>query len=227
MNFQCYYSHSLPFITSFSIKICLKPHLCKPTSPQGTTLNNLERETNAGNLYMHTLSTASKEDDLFRGINTYRASLNLPALTENKNAECFADEMADQFKSQPCTNTTGSNTVPGTEQTFSNYPDLLKKCGLNLTATKDGMVMPACVPNLTPSLVLTNFTQSQYSGYLNDTKYTGTGIGSEGDWIVVVLSSNTGEGSFAPADNSGGFVTKGLNYYLLSMFMSFFLVYLN
>ncbi|MCI76519.1 glycoprotein membrane precursor GPI-anchored protein, partial [Trifolium medium] len=44
--------------------------------------------------------------------------------------------------------------------------------------------MPACVPGLAPNLVLANFTKSLYSENLNDTQYTGIGIGSEDNWIV-------------------------------------------
>lgn len=167
---------------------------------------------------------ADEEEDLLRGLNSYRTAQNLSTLTENKKADCFADEIADQYKKQPCTNTTGSNTVPGLENQLSNYPSLLAKCDLNMTNTKDGMIMPVCVPNLAPDLVLTNFTQTQYSAYLNDTKYTGAGIGSEGDWIVVVLSTNTADGSFAPADNSAGIVVKVGSISLLPLLMGLFLV---
>ncbi|XP_007034667.2 PREDICTED: uncharacterized GPI-anchored protein At3g06035 [Theobroma cacao] len=162
-----------------------------------------------------------EEEDLLKGINSYRASLNLTMLTKNDNAECFADELADEFKNQPCTNSTGANTVPGTEPQFANYPKLLAKCHLNVSNTRDGAVMPACVPNLVPSLVLTNFTQSQYSDNFNDTKYTGVGIGSDGDWIVVVLTTGTPEGSFVPATTSAASsVSKiALIYHVLFLLM--------
>ncbi|PSS33877.1 GPI-anchored protein [Actinidia chinensis var. chinensis] len=165
-----------------------------------------------------------EEENLLRGINSYRASLNLTALTKNENAECLAEQMADQFKNQPCTNTTGSNTVPGTEPVFSKYPNFLAKCHLNLTTTQDGQILPACVPNLVPSLVLTNFTQSQYSKYLNDTKFTGAGISSEDNWIVVVLTANTSGGSFVNDKSAGLVSTFGLIYYCLFLVMSFFLL---
>lgn len=160
------------------------------------------------------LYSSAEEDNLYQEINKYRTSLNLTALTKNDNAKCLADEIADQFKNQACTNTTGANTVPGTEPQFPNYPDLLTKCHLNVSNTRDGAVMPACVPGLVPSLVLTNFTQSLYSDSLNDTKYTGIGIGSEDNWIVVVLTTNTPEGSFVPAtSNSANLISKiGLVY---------------
>nr|GEZ92233.1 uncharacterized GPI-anchored protein At5g19250-like [Tanacetum cinerariifolium] len=149
-----------------------------------------------------------EEDNLFSGLNSYRATLNLSTLTENDRAKCLADKLADQLKNQPCTNTTGSNTVPGTEPEFSNYPQLLEKCHLNVTTTRDGAVLPACVPNLDPTLVLSNYTRSQYSMSLNDTKYTGVGIGSEDNWIVVVLTTSTPEGGYSPGSNNIGFGSK-------------------
>lgn len=83
--------------------------------------------------------------------------------------------------------------------------------------------MPACVPNLEPSLVLTNFTKSQYSGSLNDTKFTGAGIGSSGDWIVVVLSTESSNGSFENATGAGYSFRPSNLYYLVAFFMAFFL----
>ncbi|XP_004496769.1 uncharacterized GPI-anchored protein At3g06035-like [Cicer arietinum] len=150
-----------------------------------------------------------EKDNLYQGINKYRSSLNLKALTKNKNADCLADKIADQFKNQLCTNTTGANTVPGTEPQFSNYPNLLAKCQLAISDTRDGTVMPACVPGLASSLVLANFTKSLYSENLNDTKYTGIGIGSEDNWIVVVLTTDTPTGNFAPySSNAANLISK-------------------
>nr|GMD70520.1 uncharacterized GPI-anchored protein At5g19250-like [Ipomoea batatas] len=149
-----------------------------------------------------------EEDNLFRGINSYRATLNLTRLTENEKAKCLAEKMADQFKGQPCTNSTGSNTVPGTEPRFTDYPKFLDKCDLNVTTTRDGAILPACVPHLDAGLVLSNYTLSQYSSYLNDTKFTGIGIGSEDDWMVVILTTSTPEGSYTPDTSSAALVLK-------------------
>jgi len=162
---------------------------------------------------------ADEEDDLYQQINDYRKSLNLTSLTKNENANCFADEIADQFKNQPCTNTTGANTVPGTEPQLSNYPNLLNKCHLNVSNTRDGAVMPACVPGLVPSVVLTNFTQSLYSGNLNDSKFTGIGIGSEDNWIVVVLTTSTPEGSFVPETANGANLISKIGLIYCSMLL--------
>lgn len=166
----------------------------------------------------------SEEDNLLQGINSYRTSLNLTALTKNDNAECLAKEMADQYKTQPCTNTTGANTVPGTEPQFSNYPTLLANCHLNVTVTRDGVIMPACVPNLVPSLVLTNFTQSQYSVSLNDSKYTGIGISSEDDWMVVILTTNTPEGSYMSVKSASLILKSSFIYQLLFLLIGFVLL---
>ncbi|KAH9765199.1 putative GPI-anchored protein [Citrus sinensis] len=166
-----------------------------------------------------------EEDTLLQGLNSYRESLNLTSLTKNKNAECLADELADQFKNQPCTNSTGANTVPGTEKQLSNYPDLLAKCHLNVSNTRDGIVMPACVPNLEPSLVLSNFTKSQYSDSLNDTKYKGAGIGSEDNWIVVILTTSTPEGSYVPYNAASLFSNIGLIYCLLFWLISALMIF--
>ncbi|KAK9076903.1 hypothetical protein SSX86_005238 [Deinandra increscens subsp. villosa] len=163
-----------------------------------------------------TVRCDDEEDSLLSGINSYRATLNLTTLTQNDRAKCLAEKIADQFKNQPCTNTTGSNTVPGTEPEFADYPNLLSECHLNVTTTRDGAVLPACVPNLDPTLVLSNYTQSQYSNSLNDTKYTGIGVGSEDNWIVVVLTTSTPEGGFSPGSNDINFVYKsGPMHYLM------------
>ncbi|CAO2821856.1 unnamed protein product [Amaranthus hypochondriacus] len=158
------------------------------------------------------------EDDLLQGINKYRASQNLTTLTKNENAACLAEEIAEQYKNQPCTNSTGANTVPGTENQFPNYPELLAHCNLNISNTRDGMIMPACVPNLEPGLVLTNFTKSQYSGSLNESTYTGAGIGSDGNWIVVVLTTNSSTGSYETYKGSG-FVSRPSHLYYLIAFL--------
>jgi hypothetical protein len=42
---------------------------------------------------------------LLKGINSYRSSLKVPALSENKNVACLAEQLARQFKGQECTNT--------------------------------------------------------------------------------------------------------------------------
>ncbi|KAL0719872.1 hypothetical protein Bca4012_069196 [Brassica carinata] len=188
-------------------------------------------------LNLPVLGDTDEEDVLFTGINSYRTSQNLTTLTKNENAECLADEIAEQFKNRPCTNDTGSATVPGTEPQFADYPKILTKCHLNVSDTRDGSIMPACVPRLESSLVLTNFTKSQYSMSLNDTKFTGIGIGKENDWIVVVLTTNTPGGSYSTDtntkddgdhddddhdDDSSGFTFSiGLVNYLLVLIVSF------
>ncbi|XP_038722093.1 uncharacterized GPI-anchored protein At3g06035-like [Tripterygium wilfordii] len=120
----------------------------------------LEKLSPLSIFFLSVVVCAYADDALLQGIDTYRTSLNLTTLIKSDSADCLADEVADQFKNQPCTNTTSAHTVPGTEPRLSNYRTLLAKCHLNVSNTRDGNVMPAYVPNLMPSLVLFNFTQS-------------------------------------------------------------------
>ncbi|KAL1803861.1 hypothetical protein ACET3Z_032508 [Daucus carota] len=62
---------------------------------------------------------------------------------------------------------TGANMVPGTEP--PDFSKLLNKCKLNITATRDAAIRPACVPSLGQDVVLFNHTHSYYPGPLNDT----------------------------------------------------------
>ncbi|KAJ0979698.1 hypothetical protein J5N97_015172 [Dioscorea zingiberensis] len=166
-------------------------------------------------------------DKLLQGINSYRASQNLSSLTENQNAACLAEQIAKQFKDQACSNTTGANTVPGTEQQFPNFPDFLNHCNLNASVTRDGAIMPACVPDLDPNLLLSNFTKSQYTGYLNDTQYTGIGLADEGNWAVVVLSTNTPTGNYATYNGKGSSPNVALPSSLLLLMLSFLMIWLS
>lgn len=110
----------------------------------------------------------------------------------------MADELADDLEDQPCTTmNAGANAVPSTQNQLTNYPSLLYKCNIDPNTTIDGVVLPVCVPHLVPTLVLTNYTRSQYAKYLNDSKFTGAGIGSEDDWTVLVLSTNTPTGTLS------------------------------
>ncbi|KAJ6827831.1 putative GPI-anchored protein-like [Iris pallida] len=175
---------------------------------------------------VHSATSDDTVDQLLKGINSYRTSLNLSTLTENQNAACLAKQIVNQFKDHRCINTTGSNTVPGTEQQFSNYPDFLEHCHLNATVTQDSPIMPACVPNLVPAeLVL---TKSQYSGSLNQSQFVGAGIADEGDWVVVVLSTNTPGGSFTLNDDTGfGSMVKVALHSLLLLVLGALFVLVN
>ncbi|KAJ0014958.1 hypothetical protein Pint_19900 [Pistacia integerrima] len=132
------------------------------------------------------------EDNLLQGINSYRTSLNLQALTKNDKAGCLADEIANDLEDQPCS----SNTTASTPQS-ANYNNNIRKCKIDPNTATDGVVLPVCVPKLVPTLVLTNYTHTPHARYLNNSKYTGVGVGSGDDWMVMVLSGNTVAGSFA------------------------------
>ncbi|KAL9248094.1 hypothetical protein vseg_021454 [Gypsophila vaccaria] len=145
------------------------------------------------------LSDDDEENNLLQGLNSYRTSLQLPALTKNKQAGCLADELAEELEDHPCVATTAANAIPAgaTGSNFINYPKLLKKCNIDPNTTTNGVILPVCVHKLVPTLVLTNYTRTGYARYINDSRFTGAGLGSEDDWMVVVLSTSTVGGSFA------------------------------
>ncbi|XP_010278076.1 PREDICTED: uncharacterized GPI-anchored protein At3g06035 [Nelumbo nucifera] len=183
-------------------------------------------------LLFHPVKSHDEEETLLRDINKYRASLNLSPLTENKDADCIAEQVADQFEKQPCSNTTGANSAPGAEIQLANYPAILHQCHLNTINTKDVAIIPACVPNLVPTLVLSNFTGSHYSRYLKDSKYTEAGISAEDDWIVVVLTTNAPVaaagtavgGNSVPRNPTNSASKAGPSSHLLSLFLVLVLV---
>ncbi|KAM6596906.1 hypothetical protein CsatA_007430 [Cannabis sativa] len=154
------------------------------------------------------------EDNLLQGINSYRQSVNLPQFVKNGKAECLADKIASELEDQPCTTiTTGSTIVPATQTQLANYPKLLNKCKIDMNTTSDGVILPVCVPKMVPTLVLTNYTHSSYAKYLNNSKYTGVGVGSEEDWMVVILTTSTSTGSFSKAVSLVS--QMGFGHYLL------------
>ncbi|KNA17994.1 hypothetical protein SOVF_074700 [Spinacia oleracea] len=165
---------------------------------------------------------AEEENNLLQGLNSYRNSLQLPSLTKNKQAGCLADELADEIKDHPCVQTVAANAIPaGTGSQFLNYPKLLKKCKIDPNTTGNGIILPVCVRKLVPTLVLTNYTRTGYARYINDSRFTGAGLGSEDDWMVVVLTTSTLGGSFA---SNAVDVVYGLFNYFLPVLASFFLV---
>ncbi|XP_010492979.1 PREDICTED: uncharacterized GPI-anchored protein At5g19230-like [Camelina sativa] len=149
---------------------------------------------------------SAKEEGLVSGFNIYRKSINITTLAKNENAECFAEEIAGQFNNPPCTNVTGSTLVPETDPRIQNLPKLLAKCRLNTTVIRDGAVMQFCFPKHDQNPDLTKFSPAVDQN-LNDSKFTGIGMGSEsdGEWLVVVLTTNTLEGGYASTTNSGAF----------------------
>ncbi|CAK7340731.1 unnamed protein product [Dovyalis caffra] len=135
-----------------------------------------------------------EEDDLLQGINSYRHSLTLPALVKHKNAGCLADKIADKLEDQPCTAARAASAVQ-----IESYPDLVSKCGIDVNHTTEGVVLPVCVPHLVPTLLLTNYTRTTYAKYINDSRFSGAGLGHEDDWMVMVLTTSTPRGDFAGA----------------------------
>jgi hypothetical protein len=141
-----------------------------------------------------------EEDKLFQDINGYRQSLKLPNFTENGKAACLADKIADDLKDKPCDKKAHDySSFAGAEPKFANFEKLLDKCGINFNTTEDGAILAACGPKIDSPEVLHNYTKTEYAKYINDSNYTGAAVGSKHGWVVVILSSDTSDGTFSGA----------------------------
>lgn len=74
--------------------------------------------------------------------------------------------------------------------------------------------MPVCVPKLDLIAVFTNYTRTHFAKYINDSKFAEAGVASNGDWMVVALSTNTPGGDFAGANGLVSMI--GLGHCLVS-----------
>ncbi|XP_022150744.1 uncharacterized GPI-anchored protein At3g06035 [Momordica charantia] len=149
-------------------------------------------------LFSAPVLSKDEEDNLLQGLNSYRQAQNLPPLTKNAKADCIANEIADDAKDQPCSVTTAkSNVVASRPSQLTKFQDYAEKCKVDVNSTADAVAMPVCVPKLVQTLLLANYTHSQYARYLNDSRFVGAGLGKEDDWMVVVLTTGGPGGSFA------------------------------
>lgn len=168
-----------------------------------------------------------EEDHLLSALNSYRQAQGVQPLTKHDKAGCLADEIAEKIEDRPCPATGIVTSSPVSRQPqlqLDNYEDLVKKCKININTTTEGVILPVCVKKRVSTLVLTNYTQSQYATYVNNSRFTGAGIGKEDDWTVLVLTTNTPGGTFA----SGGVAISCLYRPFLFIVLGFlFLFVLN
>lgn len=149
--------------------------------------------------------SSDKEDSVLKGINSFRQTKNLAPLNKNDKAHCLADEVAEEIEDTPCEKVNQYYPVsgPGGNQRIPNLQKHIDKCDININTTTDGVILPVCVSKLEPTVVLSNYTHSDiYAKFLNNSKYTGVGLGSEDDWMVLVLTTNTTTGTFSAATTS-------------------------
>lgn len=143
---------------------------------------------------------AEKEKNLLHDINIYRKVLNLPVLEKRSKPSCLANEIADDLEDKKCEDFPGYYPVPGSNPRVPNFQENVKKCKININSTKDGVIMPVCVHKLDPDDLFSNYTKtSHFTKYLNNSKYTIAGVGSDDDWMVLIISTNTSSGDFSSA----------------------------
>ncbi|KAL1802313.1 hypothetical protein ACET3Z_030960 [Daucus carota] len=163
-----------------------------------------------------------EKDNLLQGINSYRKLKGLPDLTKNDKAGCLADEIADKLENEPCARITGSNSTPPTTPQFSNYPEALKKCKVDDAYTKDGKILPVCVKNRIPTLVLTNYTQSSYATNMVD-----EAAESLGKLVVQTVSEENILPSSPTPDHLRIFKLSVLDQIIFNFYIPLTLFYLN
>ncbi|QCD77739.1 hypothetical protein DEO72_LG1g1366 [Vigna unguiculata] len=168
--------------------------------------------------FSNSVLSDDKEESVFKGINSYRQSKKLAPLVEVSKAECLAGKVAEEIEKTPCENV--NQFYPSTVSGGGNIPNLRKhieKCDINITTTTDGVILPVCVPKLEPTIVLSNYTHSdRCAQFLNNSKYSGAGLGSEDDWMVLVLTTNTATGTFSASSATSS--TSLLHVYILFLF---------
>ncbi|KAL5061007.1 hypothetical protein RYX36_032611 [Vicia faba] len=145
---------------------------------------------------------SDKVDSVLKGINSYRETKNVAPLNKNDKASCLADEVAEEIQDTPCEKVSQyyPTSGPGGNQRIPNLQRHIDKCDINMNTTTDGVILPVCVPKLEPTVVLSNYTHNDiYAKFLNNSKYTGVGLNSEDDWMVLVLTTTTPTGTFSAA----------------------------
>ncbi|KAL1313023.1 hypothetical protein HN51_039601 [Arachis hypogaea] len=170
-------------------------------------------------------SSDKEEESVLKGINSFRQTQNLPTLNKVKKANCLADEIAEEIEDEPCENV--NQFYPSTRTgaaSSANIPNLQKhvdKCDIDINTTTDGVILPVCVSKLEPTVVLSNYTHSdRYARFLNNSRFTGVGLGSEDDWMVLVLTTNTSSGTFSASHAAA--TTSVLINHAVSMDLMFF-----
>ncbi|KAL2613281.1 hypothetical protein R1flu_024973 [Riccia fluitans] len=163
------------------------------------------------------------DQQVFDLINQYRTeTANVSALAFNKAAGCVAHEVAFKFKDNPCTNSTGANTLYGKEQ-IPDYVNILKTCDVSLDNVKGSQIQPNCLPSglapgSGPTVAARNITMdSGYQEYLNDSSYKSGGVGSVGSWYVLALATDQPDGNFGSTPGSLG-TTNGQDPLHVSFF---------
>lgn len=164
-----------------------------------------------------------KDENILNAINKYRHSKNLSEFIINTNAACLASKLALRLRDEVCSSPDDFNKELTSETKLSDFHNLLPKCHINYNSSVDGIVLPACVPDPDPDSVVRNFTSSHDRQYLDDGNFTGAGVGTYDDWVVVVLSTNTSSGNFTNggfslAMDGGGSI--GVMALLLGLFVS-------
>lgn len=72
-------------------------------------------------------------------------------------ADCVADKIADKIEDEPMykPHHSWNGYSLFSPPRLSNYQDVLSECKVDTNSTRDGLIVPVCIPNRIPTLALT------------------------------------------------------------------------
>jgi len=162
------------------------------------------------------------DHDLLHDINTYRKPLNLPILEEKYKASCLAINIAYDLEDRHCEYFHDFHPI---NPEIPNFQRSVKKCDININTTRDGVIMPVCVPQMHGDDLFSNYTKNNhFTPYLNNSKYTIAGVGHDLDKMVLIIGTNTASGDFSSASY---LLSKGHWLLMMTTFLSFFVFLFN
>ncbi|CAI8603635.1 unnamed protein product [Vicia faba] len=132
----------------------------------------------------------------------FGAAVHICSRKEDDINKCLEEWKRKGFNVTGSVITSGKNFhfITTYEVYIPNFQRNIDKYDINMNTTTDGVILPVCVPKLEPTVVLSNYTHNDiYAKFLNNSKYTGVGLNSEDDWMVLVLTTTTPTGTLSAA----------------------------
>ncbi|ESW16733.1 hypothetical protein PHAVU_007G180700 [Phaseolus vulgaris] len=165
--------------------------------------------------------------NLLHDVNIYRKVMNLPVLDESAKASCLAEEIAEDLADMHCETFRDYYPTPGNNSKIPNFQKNLAKCSIEINTTTDGVIMPLCVPKLNHDVLFSNYTKSnRFTKYLNNSKYNIAGVGTEDDWMVFIVGTNSSSANFSSSSSRLAHLSKP-HLLMLAFFFTTLLLFFN
>lgn len=111
---------------------------------------------------------------------------------------------------------------------LDDYPTQLKHCYGSSSHTTDVAILPICIPGNDEQTLINfqNYSRSQYEKYVNESGYSGAGVGGNENWMVVVFVENTTSWTSAGGAKHSLVSEVGCGHCLVSLLLGILLFYL-